>query len=120
MFKNIYIYPLTIYIYISVFFFFLLFLFFMFIQFAPRDRRTPGGTPQTEFRRLAVYPGNIPANPANPDQYAPENIYKAQDNQNFSCQQDNTFWHEKAWSKIGKMKCKMAKMRLKCFMPKIQ
>ena len=67
-----------------------------------------------------MYPGNIPANPANPDQYAPENIYKAQDNQHFSCQQDNTFWHEKAWSKMAKMKRKMAKMRLNCFMSKIQ
>ena len=30
-----------------------------------RDRRTLGGTPQTEFRRCMADLGNIPANPAN-------------------------------------------------------
>ena len=30
-----------------------------------RDRRTPGGTPQTEFRRSMAVLGNLPAIPAN-------------------------------------------------------
>ena len=39
---------------------------------------------------------------------------------NLIIQKVNTFWYEKVWSKMGKMKCKMAKMRLKRFMTKSQ
>ena len=48
------------------------------IQVASRDRRTPGGILQSEFRRLGAYSGSIPAHPTNPDK---AKMFEGQDGQ---------------------------------------
>ena len=76
----------------------------------------PRGTPQSKFRRLAAYPGNIPANPTNPDKIPamhPDAQDEGQDSRAVAHDGQDELKIAKMTPRMGKMRRNMAKIRLK-------